>query len=103
MYIALYEVPSPLAAQKLQRNAYLRTSPCVPGSFNRPPNALTHSRPVPSGGTEVEFPNRGLPDSLALEQTWGRLFGRFETRKSLKALLNLGLISSQPEGPQTSS
>jgi hypothetical protein len=66
----------------------MRTSLCVPAAISAPPNAAANSHPVPSGGTEVEFPNRNLPDRLAIEQTWGRLFGRFETRKSLEALLN---------------
>ena len=54
-----------------------------------------YSRPVPRDSTEVEFPKYSLPDRLVIEQTWGRLFGRFETRKSPEALLILGKVSSR--------
>jgi hypothetical protein len=49
---------------------------------------------VPSCGTQVAFPSRSLLNRVASEQTWGRLFGRLETRKSPEALSILALASA---------
>jgi hypothetical protein len=87
MHIALYELRLLPTAQKLQSNAYMRTSLCVPEVMSAASKFPVDARPVPPDSTEVEFPKYSLPDSLVIEQTWGRLFGRFETRKSPEALL----------------
>src|SRR6202041_424666 len=87
MHIALLELRSPPTAQKLQSNAYMRTSLCVPEVIISRLQMPVYTRPVPPDSTGVEFPKYSLPDSLIIEQTWGRLFGRFETRKSPEALL----------------
>ena len=95
MHIALLELRSPPTAQKLQSNAYMRTSLCVPEVIISRLQMPVYTRPVPPDSTGVEFPKYSLPDSLIIEQTWGRLFGRFETRKSPEALLIiLGKVSS---------
>jgi hypothetical protein len=52
-------------------------------------NGRSHGRPVPTGGTQVEFPNRRLQGRVTIEQTLGEGCSGASDSKELRGALNL--------------